>query len=57
MDTLKFGNLHKAFELFDEMKGKNIFPDEITYNGLLKGLCIEGKMQEAHERRGGWYLI
>jgi pentatricopeptide repeat protein len=43
------GNMDRAFALLKEMEQMKVVPDEVTYNILMQGRCMEGKVEEARE--------
>ncbi|KAL2932086.1 hypothetical protein RDABS01_037496 [Bienertia sinuspersici] len=50
MDVKTIDNLlGKALSLFSKMKTKGIPPDVVTYNTLIRGMCILGKRKDARQ--------
>jgi pentatricopeptide repeat protein len=43
----KKGDLARASKLVDNMFLKGCVPNEVTYNTLIHGLCLKGKLEKA----------
>eukprot|EP00268_Persea_americana_P059523 TRINITY_DN7315_c0_g1_i6.p1 TRINITY_DN7315_c0_g1~~TRINITY_DN7315_c0_g1_i6.p1 ORF type:complete len:557 (-),score=69.47 TRINITY_DN7315_c0_g1_i6:881-2551(-) len=45
----RFGDVDRAFKLFDEMGSSGCSPDVVTFNTLIDGLCRTGNVDRGHK--------
>ncbi|XP_027330002.1 pentatricopeptide repeat-containing protein At2g06000-like isoform X2 [Abrus precatorius] len=49
LNAIRAGEINEAFELFSDMRSFGCFPDIVTYNTLLHGLCRIDEIDRAHD--------